>query len=734
MKFKKVTVHALLPALVLLFFAPMLLYGVPFYRDTMLQFYPWQVFSSLMIKSGHLPFWNPYSFCGTPFLANMQSAVFYPLKVIFYLLPVFPAWKIFLVVHFWLSALGMYLFLRRKVSEWASVSGAIVWVFSGYTVARTEFLSVTGTITWLPWLLFCLDRLFAGERIRPWIFFCSALCFSCSILSGSLPMAGYVFAAGFAYGIFLAFTGNQCTSKTRISRIVLLISVFIAGAAVCAVQLLPFLEFAGFSVRTSGFDLTTATKGSLQWSELSNLFLKNRPETELAWLGRIYIGFLPLVLSIIGLITYRSNKRFRCFFAGLAILGLCLSLGRNFPLYRFLYDFIPGFRVLRHPPDAMVLAVFGFSVLSAYGFERVRQYIDSRTRFPFWTVLAVFFLVFDLFCNGMDEIPITGKKFFTEPTSIIRFLQKQEGLFRVYLTPGADRRMNDYIMTRGENPETLTMAKNILFPNLNIPFGISVAGGYDPMQLYRTENVLDILRTQPSARATRLLDLMNVRYVISDCPLKEAGFKLEMEESGVYNKTAKTTGLPVDEAARKNGEAAQSVSNTTASAVDIYLYRNEDAMPRAWLVKKILPGLSGEQALSAIRSRDFNPQGNMVSDQALTDDSTNGVPDKDEKVVINSYFPDEVKMDVALKTKGCLILADAYYPGWRVRVDGHPGKEILKADYFLRGICIEPGKHSVVFEYQPFSFYIGLLVSCAAMLGLLVFVLCNPVRCKVNEN
>jgi len=45
-----------------------------------------------------------------------------------------------------------------------------------------------------------------------------------------------------------------------------------------------------------------------------------------------------------------------------------------------------------------------------------------------------------------------------------------------------------------------------------------------------------------------------------------------------YNKTAKTTGsprfgeagLPVDEAARKNGEAAQSVSNTTASAVDIY--------------------------------------------------------------------------------------------------------------------------------------------------------------------
>jgi len=43
-----------------------------------------------------------------------------------------------------------------------------------------------------------------------------------------------------------------------------------------------------------------------------------------------------------------------------------------------------------------------------------------------------------------------------------------------------------------------------------------------------------------------------------------------LKNKDVYNKTAKTTGLPVDEAARKNGEAAQSVSNTTASAVDIY--------------------------------------------------------------------------------------------------------------------------------------------------------------------
>ncbi|MCE7909881.1 MAG: hypothetical protein DYH02_16190, partial [Candidatus Omnitrophica bacterium COP1] len=39
------------------------------------QFLPWREFASSEFHQGAIPLWNRYAWCGTPFLANMQSAV-----------------------------------------------------------------------------------------------------------------------------------------------------------------------------------------------------------------------------------------------------------------------------------------------------------------------------------------------------------------------------------------------------------------------------------------------------------------------------------------------------------------------------------------------------------------------------------------------------------------------------------------------------------------------------------
>ena len=59
----------------------------PLMYDSVGQFYPWRKFASETIRTGYLPLWNPYQFCGTPFVANSQSAVFYPGNLLFYVLP-----------------------------------------------------------------------------------------------------------------------------------------------------------------------------------------------------------------------------------------------------------------------------------------------------------------------------------------------------------------------------------------------------------------------------------------------------------------------------------------------------------------------------------------------------------------------------------------------------------------------------------------------------------------------
>ena len=46
--------------------------------DLVTQAYPFRHLASSSIRDGILPLWNPYILLGTPFIANAQSALFYP--------------------------------------------------------------------------------------------------------------------------------------------------------------------------------------------------------------------------------------------------------------------------------------------------------------------------------------------------------------------------------------------------------------------------------------------------------------------------------------------------------------------------------------------------------------------------------------------------------------------------------------------------------------------------------
>jgi hypothetical protein len=66
-----------------------------------------------------------------------------------------------------------------------------------------------------------------------------------------------------------------------------------------------------------------------------------------------------------------------------------------------------------------------------------------------------------------------------------------------------------------------------------------------------------------------------------------------------------------------------------------------------------------------------------------------------------------------------LVLADSFYPGWRVYVNGQE-REILKANVFFRGVDLPAGTHIVEFLYRPRSFALGLTVSLATLGAVLL--------------
>jgi uncharacterized membrane protein YfhO len=71
---------------------------------------------------------------------------------------------------------------------------------------------------------------------------------------------------------------------------------------------------------------------------------------------------------------------------------------------------------------------------------------------------------------------------------------------------------------------------------------------------------------------------------------------------------------------------------------------------------------------------------------------------------------------------GCrsmLIVNDAWYPGWRAEVDGHP-TTVYQADGFARGVVVEKGTHRVDLVFRPASVMTGAAFLVIGIVGLAI--------------
>lgn len=81
--------------------------------DVIRMLLPWKEFAVKNLFSGTIPFWNPYNFSGTPFLANFQGATFYPFNLLFLLFPILSAWGLYIISEPILSSLFTFFLLRE---------------------------------------------------------------------------------------------------------------------------------------------------------------------------------------------------------------------------------------------------------------------------------------------------------------------------------------------------------------------------------------------------------------------------------------------------------------------------------------------------------------------------------------------------------------------------------------------------------------------------------------------
>ncbi|MFH1957944.1 MAG: YfhO family protein [bacterium] len=664
----RVKIFAVFFLLLLIFFHKIIFTGQSFFvRDTLIQFHPWRVFAAEQIKAGKIPLWNPYTYSGMPFLANMQSAIFYPPNILFYVLPFAAAYKFYILFHFFLAGFFMYLLMRDfGVSEKAAFVSGIVFAFNGYLLARIEFLSVLGTSVWLPAAFLLLRKCLKPARSFKDIILLGIV-FSVQFFAGHPQVL--------LYGIFLLVLYAVCNDiKYRIINAlpVLAVSGLIA-VLISAVQLLPSLEFLSHSIRAGGLDYGIVSANSLSLRGLFNFFNPFPEYHHNFWASACYIGIIPVFFSVSSLL---SRKKIVLFFGVVFLLSIFFATGKFNPLFKFFYGAVPLFGSIRHPAAILYLSVFSAAVLAGFGLDRLRF---SRAAQTIITVLVIC----DLFIAGGRFNSITDRKIFTVYGDKIAFLRANSGFHRFFLTPKTDSAR----MVRGLSFfGAWSNWKDNLYGNTNMCFRLFNAGGQD-LRIKRYDEFLNrscALGSMDSAE--KLLSMLNVKYVLSMDGVKSQKYK-------------EVLGGPVK------------------------IYENGNFLPRAFFVRRAAVKEKAE-VLDYLTSGLFNPLKEVVLEKTpqaglppYIRNCKHTVPPE-----IIYYKPEEVVIKAAAPCDGWVVLSDAYFPGWKAYVDG-ASVEIFRANYIFRAVPVNKGRHVIKFVYEPMSYKIGSAATVISLLCVLAVVL-----------
>ncbi|MGZ3406475.1 MAG: glycosyltransferase family 39 protein, partial [Polyangia bacterium] len=145
------------------------------------------------------------------------------------------------------------------------------------------------------------------------------------------------------------------------------------------------------------------------------------------------------------------------------------------------------------------------------------------------------------------------------------------------------------------------------------------------------------------------------------------------------------------------------------------LYENPRALGRAFFTRCSVVESDAERRLGRLTARDFSPWSAVILSAPVTLAPACSADAAPLPVAVVDADATTTRLSLDAPADGFVVLADAWFPGWRVAVDGVPG-ELLRVDHALRGVLVPRGRHAIEFHYAPDALADGAWLSLVAWL------------------
>jgi len=341
--------------------------------------------------------------------------------------------------------------------------------------------------------------------------------------------------------------------------------------------------------------------------------------------------------------------------------------------------------------QAINALIFGVMLLLAGLAVRLMRSGRRAGRAPAWSVFAALVVALDLGAASWGFNPAADPALLDAvPPSIAWLRERVDPLdpwrLAVYEEPGRDTLNANMAWLHGLEdisgydsliPAQYAEFMQALMPQGDLPYN----------------RIAPLYTTFPEALDSPLLDLLGVRYIVTELEIDNPRFMLAYE----------------DEAVR--------------------IYENAAAMPRAYTLPltstQVYPAEAGGFA-EAIRSVDVRRQVLLPADEPDSMPVFPGTPADPGPATITDDTLQQQMIDVAVSEESWLVVTGSYFPGWRAWLRPFGADESAEQEVPVelvngnfRGVRLPPGEWTVRMKYSPDSFRFGAFASFLTGMALI---------------
>jgi hypothetical protein len=419
-----------------------------------------------------------------------------------------------------------------------------------------------------------------------------------------------------------------------------------------------------------------------------------------------FIGLVVVTLALLGAAA-KWKERTVPVLSALALSGLLLALGGHSLFHGVLYALIPTLDKVRSPDVAIVIFHLGVVVLAAYGLDSLRSREVSQS-LPRIAVRVLSLAGLLLYASLMVLINV-------RPAASDAYNFLAEAALVALLLAGI---LLGWSNARLSNPTAGVLVILLLLFELNQVTNYA----YQPLEkankLHQLDDIAAFLKQQQGQPRVDV-DENDISYDFGDWFGVD---ELRGVQPAAMKPFADMQGLPRFPAllaanyfiGRKPKTPEQISAYEGSSGLHVFL--DPSALPRARMVHRAVSAIDESAVLAAVR----NPAVDLRRTVILQGPAPALEVCEGGDVDITRYQPTSVILKVSSPCRAMVVLADAWFPGWKAFVDGKPAR-IYGAYNLLRGVVVDAGNHEVAMRYRPTSVFLGMALAglgvllCAAL-------------------